>query len=76
MPLARFWLSVSSNIAEGFHKEFGFDNISYLLYRFFDQISKKEKLDVKFLNLREILLANYKDFLQLFFQIADRQDHI
>ena len=39
-----------------------------LLYRFFDQIKKEEKLDVKFLNLRKILLTNYKDFLQLFFQ--------
>ncbi|MFH0926627.1 MAG: ATP-binding protein [bacterium] len=39
-----------------------------LLYRFFEQVSKEEKLDVKFFNLRELLLANYKDFLQTFFE--------
>ncbi|MGA1870309.1 MAG: ATP-binding protein [bacterium] len=39
-----------------------------LLYRFFEQANKEEKLDIKFINLREILLTNYKEFLQVFFQ--------
>jgi AAA+ ATPase superfamily predicted ATPase len=38
-----------------------------LLYKFFDQIQKEQKLDVKFLNLREKLTGNYKDFIRLFF---------
>ncbi|UCH98216.1 MAG: AAA family ATPase [Candidatus Aminicenantes bacterium] len=38
-----------------------------LLYKFFDQIQKEQKLDVKFLNLRKRLIPNYKDFLQFFF---------
>ena len=40
-----------------------------LLYRFFDITQKKQRLDVKFLNLREILIINYKDFLKVFFGI-------
>lgn len=40
-----------------------------LLYRFFDRIQKEQKVDVKFLNLREILIVNYKDFLKTFFGI-------
>ncbi|MFH0926422.1 MAG: ATP-binding protein [bacterium] len=40
-----------------------------LLYRFFDQVSKEEKLDIKFFNLRKLLLTNYRDFLQAFFEI-------
>jgi len=39
-----------------------------LLYRFFERMKKKQRLDVKFFNLREILLVNYKDFLQIFFE--------
>lgn len=39
-----------------------------LLYHFIDRAAKEEKLDIKFINLREILLTNYKDFLQVFFQ--------
>ncbi len=40
-----------------------------LLYRFLDVIERKQKLDVKFLNLREKLIANYKDFIRIFFGI-------
>ena len=40
-----------------------------LLYEFFEQIEKKQKLDVKFLNLREKLTDNYKDFIRIFFGI-------
>ena len=38
-----------------------------LLYTFFEQVEKEQKLDVKFLNLREKLTGNYKDFIRLFF---------
>jgi AAA+ ATPase superfamily predicted ATPase len=38
-----------------------------LLYKFFDGIQREQKLDVKFVNLREILIINYKDFLKVFF---------
>jgi len=40
-----------------------------LLYKFFDQIQKEQKMDVKFLNLREKLIVNYKDFIRIFFGI-------
>jgi AAA+ ATPase superfamily predicted ATPase len=40
-----------------------------LLYKFFDQIEKEQKLDVKFLNLRKRLIPNYKDFLGFFFGV-------
>ena len=40
-----------------------------LLYRFFEQIEKKQKLDVKFLNLRKRFVPNYKDFLRIFFGV-------
>ena len=45
-----------------------------LLYRFFNRISKQQKLDVKFLNLREVLIVNYKDFLKMFFGLDYSQD--
>ena len=38
-----------------------------LLYKFFEQVEKEQKLDVKFLNLRKRLIRNYKDFLTIFF---------
>ena len=40
-----------------------------LLYRFFNKIQREQKLDVKLVNLREILIADYKDFLKVFFGI-------
>ncbi|HLP62510.1 MAG TPA: ATP-binding protein [Candidatus Deferrimicrobium sp.] len=40
-----------------------------LLYKFLEEIKKKQKLDVKFLNLREKLISNYKDFIRVFFGI-------
>ena len=40
-----------------------------LLYRFFDKVQKEQRLDVKFVNLREILIVDYKDFLKVFFGI-------
>lgn len=40
-----------------------------LLYRFFENIEKEQKLDVKFLNLREKWIGNYKDFIRIFFSV-------
>ena len=40
-----------------------------LLYKFLEDIKKKQDLDVKFLNLREKLISNYKDFIRVFFGI-------
>jgi AAA+ ATPase superfamily predicted ATPase len=40
-----------------------------LLYKFFDQIQKEQKMDVKFLNLREKWIGKYKDFIRIFFGI-------
>jgi AAA+ ATPase superfamily predicted ATPase len=40
-----------------------------LLYKLLEQIEKEQKLDVKFLNLREKLISNYKDFIRIFFGI-------
>ena len=38
-----------------------------LLYHFLTLLSEKSKIDTKFLNLRKVLIVNYKDFLKLFF---------
>jgi len=38
-----------------------------LLYKFLEEMEKKQKLDVKFLNLRKVLIANYSDFIRIFF---------
>ena len=43
-----------------------------LLYKFFEKTGKEQKLDVKFLNLRETWIGNYKDFIRIFFGIADK----
>jgi AAA+ ATPase superfamily predicted ATPase len=40
-----------------------------LLYKFFDQIREEQKLDVKFVNLRETFTDVYEDFLKTFFQV-------
>ncbi|MCP5053396.1 MAG: hypothetical protein GY940_39895, partial [bacterium] len=40
-----------------------------LLYKFIEQMGTEQQLDVKFLNLREKLIANYKDFIRIFFGI-------
>jgi AAA+ ATPase superfamily predicted ATPase len=40
-----------------------------LLYKFFDQVQKKQKLDVKFMNLRETFIAGYENFLKTFFKV-------
>jgi AAA+ ATPase superfamily predicted ATPase len=40
-----------------------------LLYKFFEQSEKEQKLDIKFLNLRKKTTGNYKDFIRIFFGI-------
>ena len=40
-----------------------------LLYKFFGQIQKEQKLDVKFMNLRETFITGYEDFLKTFFKV-------
>ncbi len=43
-----------------------------LLYKFFDQIQKEQKLDVKFLDLRKTFTNVYEDFLKTFFHVETR----
>jgi hypothetical protein len=43
-----------------------------LLYKFFDQIQKEQKLDVKFLDLRETFTNVYEDFLKAFFHVETK----
>ena len=50
-----------------------------LLYRFLEQLEKEQKLDVKFLNLREILAEftdgfDYKDFIKILFEVDDKSE--
>jgi hypothetical protein len=40
-----------------------------LLYKFFAQIQEKQKLDVKFLDLRKTFTNVYEDFLKTFFRV-------
>ena len=40
-----------------------------LLYKFLEQIQKEQKLDVKFLDLREAFTNVYEDFFKSFFQV-------
>ena len=44
-----------------------------LLYKFLEDIGKEQKLDVKYLNLRKVLISNYKDFIRIFFNIEDSE---
>jgi len=43
-----------------------------LLYKFFDQVQKEQKLEVKFLDLRKTFTNVYEDFLKSFFHIETR----
>ncbi|MCP5103015.1 MAG: AAA family ATPase [bacterium] len=43
-----------------------------LLLKFFEQIEKEQKLDIKFLNLRETFTNVYEDFLKTFFQVEGK----
>jgi AAA+ ATPase superfamily predicted ATPase len=43
-----------------------------LLYKFFDQVQKEQKLEVKFLDLRKTFTNVYEDFLKTFFHVETR----
>ncbi|MFO7885430.1 MAG: ATP-binding protein [Desulfobacteraceae bacterium] len=46
-----------------------------LIYKFVDEhLSDEKKFSVKFFNLREVLLVNYEDFLQRFFQLEEQDE--
>jgi AAA+ ATPase superfamily predicted ATPase len=50
-----------------------------LLVKLFEQLEKEQKLDVKFLNLRETFADftedyNYKDFLNMLFEVEDEKE--
>lgn len=46
-----------------------------LIYKVVDEhLSDEKKFSVKLFNLREVLLVNYEDFLQRFFQLEDQQE--
>jgi AAA+ ATPase superfamily predicted ATPase len=50
-----------------------------LLYKFIEHAQKEQKLDVKFLNLREIFAEftddfNYRDFLQILFDVDNKSE--
>jgi AAA+ ATPase superfamily predicted ATPase len=43
-----------------------------LLYKFFDQIKNEQKMDIKFMNLRETFTDVYEDFLKAFFLVEPK----
>ena len=43
-----------------------------LLYKFLEQTQKEQKLDVKFMDLREAFTNVYEDFLKAFFQVETK----
>jgi len=46
-----------------------------LIYRFIeDHLDDKQKFSIKHFNLREVLIVNYEDFLQRFFQVEDPEE--
>jgi AAA+ ATPase superfamily predicted ATPase len=46
-----------------------------LIYKFVDTyLSDEKKYSVKIFNLREVLIVNYEDFLQRFFQLGDQAE--
>jgi AAA+ ATPase superfamily predicted ATPase len=45
-----------------------------LLYKFLEQIQKEQKLDVKFMDLRETFTNVYEDFLKAFFRVETRSE--
>lgn len=42
-----------------------------LLYKFFGRTGKEQKLDIKYLNLRENRIGSKKDLIRIFFGVAD-----
>ncbi|CAN2040231.1 AAA family ATPase [Candidatus Magnetomoraceae bacterium gMMP-15] len=46
-----------------------------VLFRLCEELSKKKYYDIKFLNLRQIFLSSYEDFLQSFFKIRNSDEN-
>lgn len=42
-----------------------------LLYKLVEQMGTEKRYDIKVINLREILMGNYKDFVNTFFNVVD-----
>ncbi len=42
-----------------------------LMYRFFEQIEKENDYEINFLNLREVFLTSYDDFIDAFFKTSE-----
>ncbi len=47
-----------------------------LMYRLFDQIEKERGYEINFLNLREVFLASYDDFIDAFFKSTEHDNGI
>jgi len=47
-----------------------------LMYRLFEQIEKEKEYDINFLNLREIFLTSYDDFIDTFFKSTETHNGI
>jgi hypothetical protein len=48
-----------------------------LLYKFIEgNLADQKKFSIKHFNLREVLIVNYEDFLQRFFQVEDPEEKI
>ena len=45
-----------------------------LLYKFLEQVQKEQRLNVKFLNLRESITNIYEDFLKAFFKVEKEKE--
>ncbi len=45
-----------------------------LMYRLFEQIEKEKGYEINFLNLREVFLTSYDDFIDAFFKSAESKD--
>jgi len=42
-----------------------------LMYRLFDEIAEEKEYEINFLNLREVLLTSYDDFIDAFFKSTE-----
>ena len=45
-----------------------------LMYRLFDRMEEEHEYDIKFLNLREIFLTSYDDFIEAFFKTSSAEN--
>lgn len=45
-----------------------------MLYKFLEQTQKEQKLDVKFMDLRETFTDVYEDFIKAFFHVEKKEE--